>query len=256
MLGVAIHALHLALIVLGTVGVAALLLPQLLTRSSGPLQYHAPATLEEHENRLAALRSAVRSGTLTTLPGPAPLLTRVPPAGPDRSSWRFLAVTSTLAAAAVHVAVFPAHLRESVLLGAFFCALASAQVVWALMLTHRATHGRLVAGLLANLLTVVLWALTRTLGLPLGLLPGREPVGAWDLAAVTWELVVVACCLAGLRQSFPPPAPHGRHPALQAPAPGTPSAQLRLGAAGASSWAWVLASAAVLVLLTATVPVT
>jgi hypothetical protein len=37
----------------------------------------------------------------------------------------------------------------------------------------------------------VLWAITRTVGLPFGLLPTPEPIGALDLCCGGWEAVVV-----------------------------------------------------------------
>ena len=39
-----------------------------------------------------------------------------------------------------------------------------------------------------------LWAVTRTLGLPV-LLPEPEAVGPWDVTCVAWQLVVVVACL-------------------------------------------------------------
>jgi hypothetical protein len=41
---------------------------------------------------------------------------------------------------------------------------------------------------------VVLWAYTRTAGVPFGL-GEREAVGPWDLAATAWELVTVGACV-------------------------------------------------------------
>ena len=79
-------------------------------------------------------------------------------------------------------------------------------------------RGLLLAGVVGNGACIALWALSRTSGLPLGLLPAPEAVGAWDLAALAWELVLVGACLALLRG-----APAGRrttpgrwHPAATA----------------------------------------
>ena len=47
------------------------------------------------------------------------------------------------------------------------------------------------AALVANAAVVALWLVTRTVGLPGGLVE-VEPVGPWDVAATTWELALVA----------------------------------------------------------------
>ena len=51
-----------------------------------------------------------------------------------------------------------------------------------------------------------LWAVTRSVGLPFGLLPSPEAVGPWDLACGGWELLVAGCCVAVLRSGEAPPA--------------------------------------------------
>jgi hypothetical protein len=232
MLGLLAHGLHLLLVTLGLAGVGALLLPQLRqARLSGRSTFRPPATLEEHEERVAALRTAVRAGQLTALPAAE----RELPPWPDErdpSSWRAIAAASSLAAAVVHAAVFPHHLEESVVVGAFFFVVAAWQAAWSFRLSRRVTPGLLITGLTASLGLIGLWAVSRTTGLPLGL--GREPVGAWDLAAVAWQLCVAMGCVAGLRGSS---TDHG----------------LPLGRLTVATWGWVLSSAAVLLLLTLTV---
>lgn len=76
-------------------------------------------------------------------------------------------------------------------------------------MTQRPTRTLLRAGLVANLLVIALWAVTRTWGLPGGLMPAREPIGPWDAACAVWEVIVVACCLSLLsrRTSYPRTAP-------------------------------------------------
>ena len=107
----------------------------------------------------------------------------------DASLWRALAVSSSGAAAGVHAAILPHHAAEWWVVGAFFLAVTLAQAAWACLVSLDATRKRLVAGIVGSLGLVALWAVSRTVGLPFGL--GREAVGAWDLAAVAWELVVV-----------------------------------------------------------------
>jgi len=91
------------------------------------------------------------------------------------------------------------HFRESALFGIFFAASAMLQLLWAGALMVHRTRALLLVGALGNLAVVAMWALTRTAGLPFGLLPEPEAVGPWDLASVVWELAVVVGCVLLLR---------------------------------------------------------
>jgi hypothetical protein len=105
------------------------------------------------------------------------------------SGWLLAAAVGSVVAAAVHVVVTPEHFRESVLFGAFFVALAACQLGYAAALLVRPTSRLLAVGIVGAAGAVVLWALTRTVGLPLGPEVWRpEPVGALDLVAVAAEL--------------------------------------------------------------------
>src|SRR4029077_3742036 len=92
--------------------------------------YRPPANPTEHEQRVAALRAAVQEGRLTS-PADAANTSSTTPAARDSSNWRAVAVVSSVAAAGVHAAVFPHHLEEAVLVGAFFLAITLAQAAWA-----------------------------------------------------------------------------------------------------------------------------
>ena len=192
------HGVHYALVGVGLVGVSWLLLPQLVGT--------AP---DEHDRRVAALRARAAAGQLGTL--------ALPPTAVRRSRAETLhlplAVVASACAAGVHAAMGPAHLEQATLFGLFFGTSALAQLAWSGRALTRTTPALLRAGIALNLGCVGLWALTRTWGLPLGLMPVREPVGPWDLAAVTWELVVVAACAALLRAVPPTPYAGPRLPA-------------------------------------------
>jgi hypothetical protein len=233
MLGLLAHGFHLLLVVFGLVGVAVLLLPQVqaAARSSRRTTFRPPANQSEHEQRVAELRAAVAGGRLTT-PDQAALRSRSRQAR-DAATWRAIAVASSMAAAGVHAAVFPHHLEESYVVGIAFLAMTLGQAAWACLVTIDASKDRLlVAGIVGNLGLVALWAVSRTTGLPFGL--GREAVGGWDIAAVTWELVLVVGCLLGLR--------HRRA-----------ERALVMGDLGRTAWTWVLLSVLVLLVLTLTV---
>jgi hypothetical protein len=165
-LGGGAQVLHFAIVALGILGLVALLTPHVLVA-------------REHATPRAPEQRAARQALVP------------------------LAVVSSTAAAGVHAAVAPEHFRESLLPGWFFVGLTLLQLVWAVAVAT--ADGRLVlrAGAAGNLAVIGLWVVTRTLGLPFGLLGAPEPVGPWDLACAGWELVVVCTCLAMLRSPRP-----------------------------------------------------
>jgi hypothetical protein len=106
-----------------------------------------------------------------------------------------LAIASEFAGL-IHLAYAREHLHEWVPFGLFFLASGFFQVVWAVMVFSPRARTFYVVGLVANLATVAVWAITRTVGLPFG--PERwtpEVVGPADLAASALELVIVAGCV-------------------------------------------------------------
>lgn len=174
------HGIHFAIIAVGVAGIGALVGPGLLPQPTRPR--------DEHEARVAALRrslgqpSAQRARLTTTQRVLLPL-----------------AVLASTAAAGVHAAVGPAHFRESTLFGLFFAGSALAQLLWAGAVALHCSRPLLVAGALGNVVVLVLWATTRTVGLPFGLMPKPEEVGPWDLACGGWEAIVAVTCVAMLR---------------------------------------------------------
>lgn len=189
------HGVHYALVAVGLVGVAWLLAPQLAPGAAGLLPR------DDHARRVAALREAVATGRLLTA---GPTTARAHP--PLHLALHLpLAVVASTAAAGVHAAMGPAHLRVAPVFGLFFIVATLLQLTWAAAVLRRPGRGLLHTGIALNLGLVGLWLLTRTWGLPLGLMPAPEAVGAWDLAAAAWELVVVAACAALLR-AVPPTA--------------------------------------------------
>jgi hypothetical protein len=115
-----------------------------------------------------------------------------------------LVVTLTAAAAAIHLWVVPEHLAHWWAAGVFFIAVAAGQALFSAALPRRSTPGIVIAGILANLGVVALWAASRTWALPLG--PAHdhasgghtlqaasvpEPVGLLDVTATALELATV-----------------------------------------------------------------
>jgi len=196
------HAIHYAIVAAGTVGILALLLPQLLERVLGsqdarPRPPRPPR--DAHEARVMTLRAQIAAGALGA-PALEPFTAE--PALPRAARTLLPAgfVAST-AAAGVHAAMAPSHLEHQVPAGVFFLVSAALQAGWAGSLVLGASRRTAWVGATANLALVALWALSRTVGLP-GLPP--EPVGPWDLACVAWELVVVVVCVRLLGSAQPP----------------------------------------------------
>jgi hypothetical protein len=108
--------------------------------------------------------------------------------------WR-LAIIATVASGIVHAAAVPHHAEENLLFGVFFFASACVQFLWSTLALLSPSRSLLTSGVGVNVALIVLWAVTRTVGLP-GLLDGPEEVGPWDLASKVWELVALVCCLA------------------------------------------------------------
>src|SRR5262245_44646112 len=111
--------------------------------------------------------------------------------GIDGARRSVLAFTS-LAAGAIHAVAVPEHLRESLLFGVFFALTAAFQIGWAGMVNESSDRDRrfLAIGVLANAGLVVLWIVSRTVGVPVGPEPWMpEPRGALDVTATILELV-------------------------------------------------------------------
>jgi len=187
----AAHSAHYLVLTGGLFGVLMMLAPRLVWRG----ETRAPRT--SYERRIADLRYTAEVGMI----GTGALLTR-PMTTPDPTWSRTtlpLAFTASTAAAGAHAAVGPAHVEESFLVAAFFVVAPVVQLLWALLVVQRPRRTVLVVGAALNAAFIALWAVTRTVGLPFGLLPGVEGVGAWDLFTVTSEAVLVAACAVQLR---------------------------------------------------------
>ena len=100
-------------------------------------------------------------------------------------------------AAGLHLAAFPGHREEGIATAAFFLLVAVAQLAAAYLLRRGAGLRARLAIAAGNLGLVVLWAVSRSVGVPGG---GHgaspEPVALLDLLAVAAELTVVVGLLA------------------------------------------------------------
>ena len=110
----------------------------------------------------------------------------------------------SVGAAAIHFWVVPEHLEEWAAAGAFFIALGVFQAAWAVAYLWRPSRSVIHAGILANLATVALWVVSRTIGLPFSPEPWKpEEIGVLDVAASALEFVLVAGLVASLPDRTP-----------------------------------------------------
>jgi hypothetical protein len=108
-------------------------------------------------------------------------------------------------AALIHVAVCPEHFREGLIYGVFFAVSAGCQLGWSALVTTRYQRWMAPAGLLGNASIVLLWMVTRTVGIPLGPEAGEiERFGVLDLLCGACEIGVAALCVVAIRQHVHP----------------------------------------------------
>jgi hypothetical protein len=104
------------------------------------------------------------------------------------SWWAALSV----GAAAIHFAVIPDHLEEWWAFGLFFAVLGWFQAVWPIAYLGRPSRGVAWVAIAVNVATVILWAWSRTIGLPVGPEPGMpEAIGAADLVSTILEVTLI-----------------------------------------------------------------
>jgi hypothetical protein len=112
-----------------------------------------------------------------------------------------VAAFASVGAAAVHVVVIPEHFGEAAMYGAFFVVAAVCQLGGAVLLVARRSRSLAMLVATGNAAIVLLWIVTRVVGIPIGPEAGVvEPVEGLDVLATTCELVIVVCCLAALRR--------------------------------------------------------
>lgn len=113
---------------------------------------------------------------------------------------RWSAALLTTAAAAIHFAVIPEHFDEDWTFGVFFAAAAWAQVLWALVVVHSDARRLLILGVAGNIVIALVWAASRTTGLPVGPEAGaRETVQFIDLLATILEILAAIALTTVLR---------------------------------------------------------
>ena len=107
----------------------------------------------------------------------------------DTPAGRYTLAGLSAGAAAIHLAVIPEHLTEYWPFAVFFAAVAAFQATWALAVLARPQPGLYRLGAVASAGLIALWALSRTIGLPLGPEPWHpEAASLPDVLAMALEI--------------------------------------------------------------------
>ncbi len=119
----------------------------------------------------------------------------------DRRTAQILLAALAWATAIIHVLAAAHHYEEWVLYGVFFSILAPAQAIWGGLIFQHPDNRRIVAtGAIVNLGVAILWAMSRTTGIPIGPTPWQPEAAGWhDVMATLNELAMfgIAAALLG-----------------------------------------------------------
>lgn len=106
---------------------------------------------------------------------------------------RRLCAAALFVTAVIHLAVVPEHAREWPAAAVFFGLLTAVELVLAVAVLTRTGRALLLTGAAISVMSAALWAVSRTVGLPIG--PEAfhpEIVAAPDLAATALEVLAAA----------------------------------------------------------------
>ena len=123
----------------------------------------------------------------------------------DEKALASVAAALSIVAGYIHLVVAPEHFKEWWGYGIFFLTVAIAQAVYGVALLLRPRRSLLAVGFIGNLLLIVLWVWTRTVGVPL-IGPGageREAVASIDMVSKAVELALVLSLAALMRGQHP-----------------------------------------------------
>ncbi|HVL82408.1 MAG TPA: hypothetical protein VM840_12540 [Actinomycetota bacterium] len=114
--------------------------------------------------------------------------------GPDIAA--NVAAGGAAIASGVHLAMMPVHVRESIVVGAFFMVVALAQGVLAFAVGFAPSRRSALAGIALSVGVLAVWVVSRTIGVPPGVV---EPVGPADAVASAAQVITAAGLVLWLR---------------------------------------------------------
>jgi hypothetical protein len=109
---------------------------------------------------------------------------------------RAVCAAALVASAAIHFAVVPEHTHEWMVEAVFFVSLGLVELALAVATITLRSRVLISVGFVASVVTVGLWAVSRTIGLPVG--PEHfepEPIAASDLIATALEVLAAVMFL-------------------------------------------------------------
>jgi hypothetical protein len=113
----------------------------------------------------------------------------------DSAMLRVALALTSLAAAAIHFSVTADHFDEHLAIGLFFLVVSWGQAFWAASILVVNGRRAILGGLAGNLMVILVWGISRTIGVPIGPDPwSAEAVGAADLTATALEIGIVVGC--------------------------------------------------------------
>jgi hypothetical protein len=113
----------------------------------------------------------------------------------------------SMVAGCIHAVVAVPHFSEYAVYGSLFTALATFQLAWGAWIYGRPSRPAYRLGIAVSTAVILVWAISRTTGLPLGPDSGQaEAVGPLDPAASAIEAAIVLLCAGLLRAGDPPPS--------------------------------------------------
>ena len=115
--------------------------------------------------------------------------------GPRAATTHMVAALSSLlslGAAGIHAWVVPEHLHEYWVFGVFFLVVAAGQAIWAGSVARWPNRNTYLLGAIGSVLLIGLWAVSRTVGLPLGPEPWEpESAAALDVSCLGLEAGII-----------------------------------------------------------------
>jgi hypothetical protein len=111
--------------------------------------------------------------------------------------WLYSAAVLSSATGLIHMWFAPEHFEEWIGYGLFFVISSTAQIIYALvLLAWKPTRSWLLAGIFGNTFIILLYIVTRTLGIPVGPEAGMvEPLGILDVLSKIIEIALIACLI-------------------------------------------------------------
>jgi len=116
----------------------------------------------------------------------------------------------SMAAAAIHFAVMGEHFDEYVAFGVFFSVVAWSQALWAVGVVVLPSRRLLLVGLIGNAVVILVWLISRTIGVPIGPEAGApEPAAFIDVLSTILEVAIVAGTAMLVLRGRPTPSMRG-----------------------------------------------